>query len=329
MMQAPEYIEAIIIRTLQKAAGPEEEQQLNRWLREDKQNLELFCQMQELWEAGDSLSGNAIQKGWERLGKDINLPAKRRFLPFWFRYAAVACLGIMLAIPATFFLTPAKEKETIVRNVVYNRNGIGKITLPDGSVAWLNGKAKLSYPGTFGAGKRMVALEGKSFFEVQKNTTLPFIVQTDQMDVRVTGTSFFVQDETEGNATVTLVTGGVAIDIKDETGNTFKTYQLKPGQQIDYDKQSREAFLRDVNTTFYRALKDDAYRFTNETLEVIAQYLAIRFDTKIEMSPALKMKRFTGRITPEHTVKDVMDIINKSHPVAYRIENEAIHIREK
>jgi ferric-dicitrate binding protein FerR (iron transport regulator) len=329
MQTTPEHIEYILIKALQKTATPDEERLLNQWLGESQENLEQYCQMQEIWDTRDMPA--ASPAGWERLQAKIEKETKQHHtLPAWTRYAVAACTGALIAIATTNFISKeTKAPEAITRNVVFSHSGVEKVILPDSSTAWLNGKSKLAYPEKFKADNRIVTLEGKSFFDIRKNTASPFIVRTAKIDVVVTGTSFFVETEAKDKTIVTLITGGVSINIKNDDGATLKTHSLTPGQQIDYNKNSHETTIANVETALYCALKEGTYRFDNETLDVIAQYLTIYFETPVIIAPSLKSKRFTGRITPELSIRDVIEIINKSHPVTTRIEKDSVYIMEK
>lgn len=49
----------------------------------------------------------------------------------------------------------------------------GSVTLPDGTLAWLNSNSKLIYPDQFEEGVRKVKLIGEGYFEVTPNVKAP------------------------------------------------------------------------------------------------------------------------------------------------------------
>src|SRR5581483_7817313 len=91
---------------------------------------------------------------------------------------------------------PGQKKEIVTHNG-YRQ----KITLPDGSIVWLNASSKLTYDNNFGNSIREVTLSGEAFFDVVSRTQLvmgkeqkiPFVIHTPQIDVRVLGTAINVK----------------------------------------------------------------------------------------------------------------------------------------
>lgn len=69
-----------------------------------------------------------------------------------------------------------------------------QLTLADGSEVWLNAGTVLEYPASFeGEKERRVRLEGEAFFEVERDSVHPFLVEFGKEEcVRVLGTSFNV-----------------------------------------------------------------------------------------------------------------------------------------
>jgi ferric-dicitrate binding protein FerR (iron transport regulator) len=112
-------------------------------------------------------------------------------------------------------------------------------TLPDGSHAHLNAGSKLTYPASFRKERHLV-LEGEAFFEVVKDPSKPFAVQTGQITTTVLGTSFNVKAyaETEG-VTVALKTGKVSV--KHDIPGKWDQINLVPGEKLVCDERTGSA----------------------------------------------------------------------------------------
>ncbi len=227
--------EDIIIRNIQDEATDDEKRQLNQWLQENKKHVELYCQLEEVWSSRNVLDQNILQEGWDRLCQDMkSIDQSHTYPPLyqkihskisWMRYAAAVFIGVLITSAVWFGLrhTIPVEQKPFIQNVVYNREGVQQLILPDASEVFINENSKLTYPEEFQGGKRLVLLEGKAFFDVHKNKASPFIVRVGNIDIEVTGTKFFVDAITGSKASVVLMSGGVNVNCSDNTGK--KTLQ--------------------------------------------------------------------------------------------------------
>lgn len=112
------------------------------------------------------------------------------------------------------------------------KSGKFQFMLPDGSAVWLNTDSELSYPQTFGDDSREVKLIGEAYFEVTKqqdnDQSIPFIVRSNQQDVKVLGTKFNVNAyPNEPVSTTTLLEGAVEVNDLRNTGSIL----LRPNEQ--------------------------------------------------------------------------------------------------
>lgn len=330
----------LIIKALQKTASAEEMQLLNSWLRKDKQHIALYCQMEEIWNSKNRLTEEAIQAGWNKLHGDIKIRRQKeapifrsqtpiRFL--WLRYVAAILIGVLIG-SAAWISFQSKEvqiqKELLVQNRVYNQNGVQTIVLPDSSEVWLNENSTISYPEQFKEKERLVLLEGNAYFDIQKNTTQPFVVRIGKVDVKVTGTEFFIESATPNNTSITLISGSVELNYENEKGENVSS-SLIPGQQADISKLNGQVQITDIETDYYVAWKDGTYRFTDDPLDEIVRFLARHYDLDIRITPSLEKKRFTGRVSSTDTLSDVLKVIGESYPIQYRITGKVVQISDR
>lgn len=155
-----------------------------------------------------------------------------------YRWASVAAILLL----AYFVWDQFGGQQPVSTIVVENKeiNDIEKFTLPDGSRVWLNKRSTLTYPSSFEGNVRLITLEGEAFFEVETDTTQPFIVKTADVQTRVLGTSFNVKAYTTDDLIeVALVEGKVQVQIETYADTTDKMIALTPGEQFSYSKSQR------------------------------------------------------------------------------------------
>ena len=338
--------EKIIIKYLQGTVSAEETAILNRWMTENKENAEMFFEMQKIWESGQTMTDKAITCGWDNLCEKIHdtdaakyttvrfamksfgTSGQRYRIVQWARYAAAIVIGFVFA--AGWYGWQQKDKrtqETVVQNVVYNRTGAQKFMLPDSSVLWLSGNSNISFNEHFDNG-RQVVLSGKAYFDIRKTGQI-FTVQSGNIEVEVTGTEFEVENTEGANIMVTLVSGSVSVKTKNNAGKPSAYIHLTPGQQVSIDRNSGIAKVAVIDPQYYALWKEGTYRFTDEPIEKIAEQLSTHYRIEIQVSSELKGVRFTGRVMPNQNIEDVMKIITASHPVSYRKTSTGIYIGEK
>jgi hypothetical protein len=142
-----------------------------------------------------------------------------------------------------------------------------QLTLPDGSVLYVNSGTVVTYPAVFGEDKREIYIKGEIYAEVRKNENSPFIVGTDSMKIQVLGTSFNVSAYPEDRLErVVLVSGTVDVSIQ---GNKL---HLKPNQA--YTRTGKESTVETVDVEQYISWRDGIYIFRDESIEHILLRLA-------------------------------------------------------
>ena len=94
------------------------------------------------------------------------------------------------------------KKQVAFNTIIIPKGGEYRLTLMDGTKVCLNSNSKLKYPSEFGSGNRYVQLEGEAYFEVAKDPDHPFVVDVNNMQIKVLGTAFNVNAYAKENKIV-------------------------------------------------------------------------------------------------------------------------------
>jgi transmembrane sensor len=103
------------------------------------------------------------------------------------RFRWLSAAAVMLLLITAGYLVFAGDGATKFINAT---GAPMAVVLPDGTNVLLQQGAALSYPGAFNDTDRRIELSGQAFFEVHKDAGRPFLVNTSETELRVTGTSF-------------------------------------------------------------------------------------------------------------------------------------------
>ncbi len=239
--------------------------------------------------------------------------------------------------------------------VIVPKGQRSQVLLPDNTKVWLNAGSVLRYPQNFRKNKRSVYIEGEAFFAVQPDKKYPFYVGLkDNLSIKVTGTEFNVKCY-PGEKTIetTLIKGFVNIIKKDMRRRIINEITLQPNEQALYSKKDEkiiitklepdiEKYDRTISSAIQKksavsgkiasviAWKEEELVFNDETFYEIAVKMERWFGIKITVDDEnLKKERFTGKFANKETVYQILDIINRTEPINYRVLNNEIIISSK
>lgn len=116
-----------------------------------------------------------------------------------------------------------------------------EIQLSDGTKVTINAGSSLRYPVKFLKGQdRQVFLNGEAFFDVSADTEHPFIVNTEEINVRVLGTKFNISSYPEDKNINTVLVEGVVVAYKNTDDYLSKNaVELKPNHKASWHKQDK------------------------------------------------------------------------------------------
>lgn len=220
---------------------------------------------------------------------------------------------------------PARELTYNTLNVPYGKTF--KLRLSDGTYAHLNAGTQLRYPVKFGIGDRQVFLRGEAYFEVARNEAAPFIVNTKELDVRVLGTRFNVSAYNDDKEVSTvLVEGSVGLYEEGVLFDLQETTLLLPGQLGQWDRQSGEITVRQVDVQDHISWMEGKVIFYKKPFEDILKVLERKYNVRIENRyPVLNKQRYKA-IFDNETIEQVMETFTNSRLFSYTIEDNIIII---
>jgi transmembrane sensor len=203
-----------------------------------------------------------------------------------------------------------------------------QVVLSDGTKVHLNAGSSLKYPVQFIEGSnRQVFLKGEAYFDVAKDAKHPFIVNVNEMNLRVLGTKFNVSSYPEDqDYNTVLVEGSVGIYKKEEAFSLEKAILLKPGFKAKWNKKSKEVLLDKVDTDIYTGWISGKVIFKDTPFKSIRKKLERHYNvTIVNNNKVLDEKTYNATFDIE-TIEQVLEIFKKSFDINYKIENNKIII---
>lgn len=151
-------------------------------------------------------------------------------------------------------------------------------TLTDGSVVTLERQSGLTLARQFNRRERRLRLEGEAFFDVAHDTTRPFVVEVQELEVRVVGTEFTVDNTTDpGKVIVTVSEGKVLVASK------AHSVLLQAGEQAVFDR--RKGSLQRTDRKPDQGVFGNRLLLYNATpLSKVVQDINTRYGAKVKLN---------------------------------------------
>lgn len=214
-----------------------------------------------------------------------------------------------------------------VKTVKYNilntpMGGEYQLVLPDGSKVWLNSGSTLRFPTTFIGSERIVELKGEAYFDITKNSKMPFLVRTNNtMDIKVLGTQFNVMAyDDEKNINTTLIEGSV--EVLKGTGKTM----LKPGQEAILNRGSGNIKVASADLEQATAWKNGYFIFYNENIESIMRKVSRWYNVDVVYQGNLSNKDFVGTISRNKNVSELLKMLELTGAIHFKIDGRRITV---
>jgi transmembrane sensor len=211
-----------------------------------------------------------------------------------------------------------QEQETLFNTLSTPRAGQYQLTLPDGTKVWLNASSSIRFPLRFSGKERLVELTGEGYFEVAKNTAMPFRVKVNGMEVAVLGTHFNIIAY-NGVTKTTLTEGAVKIQLPDK-----RSWQLVPGQQAVVKNDAVQVAFTDVEKAI--AWKEGVFYFKEDDFEDIIAQIARWYDLDIEIKGKIPGKRISGNINREARLSQVLEMLNFVSGANFNIDGKKVTV---
>lgn len=192
------------------------------------------------------------------------------------------------------------------------------IRLQDSTTIWLNARTTVRYPVNFSDNERRIELEGEAFFDVKEYAESPFIVSTENYNIKVTGTAFNVYAYKGRNEFSTSLTEGT-VQVFDN--NESQILQLNPNERAELVN----GYL--VKSDFYNMdfllWKDGIYAFDDLPFMEIIKKLELYYDVFIIVNNnSIKKFKFSGKFRQRDGVERVLYTLQKIHRFSFTKDDE-------
>ena len=363
----------ILLKKLQSNTLTEEEQaELARIISDDSKSENIIGSIIGQLNKFDAENGQAgltdpemYHRIKERISKKNSIATENRTSAIRMinRDLIIKFISLAAVLLLVFFIarltSPAGKKENgsltgnnVQKSIVSTPYGsISKMMLADGSEIVINAGSSVSYDAGFNISNRNLFLQGEAYFKVNRQATLPFIVNAGDISIRSVGTTFNVKAYGEEPAIeMTLVEGSVVISRNNEKKSEILT-DLYPNQKAIFFRDAQKPVIKDILESEPGAYRPDdsdeknlfvsesvdinqITAWTNnelviksEKLETLVVKLQRKYDVEFVFSDEkIKQYRITGLLRNE-PIEQVLTAICLSAPVTFTVEGKIVKLK--
>ncbi|PWL30793.1 FecR domain-containing protein [uncultured Roseivirga sp.] len=286
----------LMLKFLSDTATAEEREAMEAWMADSEENAKYIEQLKSLWANAESFSlldSIDLDQNWQGVQSKVNQQKAGNSKIFW-RIAAAVVFIVSASFLAKSLLYSPPEQLSITAQEQSD------FTLPDGSVVTLKKGATLKYPEEF-EDERRVTFEGEAFFDVVSNPQKPFIINADDTETMVLGTSFNLKTATSHTSfELVLVEGKVSFSTPNEK------VVLTPGQRVALGPNGLLEKTENTNRNF-QAWQTGTLVFENAKMSDVFQDIGNAYNVRFEMENAAFA---SCTLTARYDQEDLDSILN-------------------
>jgi transmembrane sensor len=298
----------IITRYFAQQTSAEENDMLQKWLAESKENTDSFNKLKEIWE--DSNDHTSLDKefqtlqSWEKVKNTLHKPSAKTRRMVSIKWLSVAA-SVLLLLGFGFYYIYNANKE--IRVVSYKH--VLKITMPDNSIVWLNRYSELIYRKSY-LKNRSVKFSGEGYFEVMPDSMSRFEIITTHATITVLGTKFNVKANPQDSLTEVVVrTGKVRLSpnkAEEGAGNNIVLNAGEKGSSAVDAIIPQKKIADDPN---YLSWKTHEFTFNNTNIKEIVSLINKIYDTNVVLAyDNTENCNLTGQYSWQ-SINDILDML--------------------
>lgn len=323
-----------LARYIRNESDVEEKAEVELWIGKSSTNAHLFEQLKKEWifvHDTDQAVYPDKRKLWNsiamRIDETTNITANYFPKKFLFRYVSIAALiALLIGGGISFFYKTRIDNrfaENAVSRIKTPEGQKMQVVLPDGSHVWLNGGSELAYSENFNRADRQVRLKGEAYFDITKNPSKKFVVETSDLNVVVKGTAFDVSAYADDDfISVSLLRGRVLL----QTHQNKALAELTPNDYIVVSKKDLHYTLSKEQASTHKIWTQNEIVFYKSGIKDVVRKLERWYGVEIKLiNPDLR-QQYTFDVKTE-SLRELLDLLSRISPIEYSIKGKSVTIR--
>ena len=322
--------ESLTAKYLAGSATSDEVDRLEALVKSDKEKQSLFLEIKKSWRIAATVGQSFDEaKAWKKITAKTDRKLTGNKSETLYTGTGIS-LNRILRIAAAILLFIAGSylvyhfSQAGVRTLIAEKEA-SEIKLHDGSAVSLNIRSSLTYPARFRGNERRVQFEGEGYFEVASIENKPFIVEAQGIEVKVLGTSFYINaGRDELQVEVVVNSGKVAVITPDS-----RELRLSEGQKGIYRMDDHELFEESIENPNYLSWKTRIIVFDSTILKEVFEVLGNTYGVSFKIESKELENHMLTATFKEKPLEDVLEIIRETFGLQYTDSYGVILVSEE
>lgn len=309
-------MEEKLIKYFSGESSDEESKEILKWREASQENASAFFESKSVWLDSVEIDAQAPQDVLEDILGTHQLEAlPRKGKRLWMAYAAM--LTMVIGAAFFFYFYSNFEDPTLPPFATIDY-------LADGSTIKLYRGSTCSVM-NLDDNTRVVHVTGRVYFDVVRDESKPFIIYADDAMVKVLGTSFVVDTESDQGTQVLVESGTVSMMRNPETSTGGgPEVLLYKGEKGILNGNVKGVLKQNIRNQNYLSWSNGVISFREEKLKDVSNLLeevyGMTFTFEGEGLPNCQL---TAKFH-QKTKKEIIEIIASTFDIEYRITNNRV-----
>lgn len=301
----------------------QEVERLEGWLdaMEDKTAFDSLPQ-EELSSAKEEMFSRLTQRIEQPQAKTVSIFRSTKKMAVAATVAVIIIAGYIWKTDVLNVVAPHRT------TYAYSEKGrIRKQILSDGTIVWLKGESKLTFPAVFDKKKRPVTLEGEALFEVAKDAKRPFLVYCGSLTTSVLGTSFNIRENGKGEVALSVLTGAVMVESETTKQKAVNTHESIVYSEVHATVVKVHSSRKDIHE-FIKGTEYDM-AFNDASMLDVIQKIEKKFEVKINLEDTAIQKSLLTADMTDQSLEHTMEMISQALNLDITIKDKMALVRAK
>ncbi len=317
----------------------DEQKSVELWLKLSQDNMMLHNEFKQVWESTSVINKPFeidVDNRWEefktraKFDESIITPvnSSQKQLGFKRFFINVTRVAAVIVLLFGLYLMFDKEQQADTLNYTAIAQTDMPLTLPDGTSVACNKGANIVYPEHFSNELREISFMGEAFFNVAHNPLKPMIIATDNVRVKVLGTSFNLCNCINSDEIVVYLESGKILfySVDSYNGDILEQVILEPGEKGVYNKSTGLITKSEFDGVNHLAWKTGILNFVNAPLSDVVKVLENTYQISITTQLSLDDYILTARYQDE-TTETILQSLQLIYGFDYQIEGNSVVLK--